>query len=335
MIRKNFVNSEWGVVEEKGKRENEKGPEITRYDLQARRYQPTNSLSVNRCLSSLLFFLFSLFIFLSCQSLSIPEYAVPPNALPLDKEATAYVTAYVKQAFPIIKLIPEEALESSEMAMLMDRTEYFCAAFFPSESKKKLQLVSYGNYPDTRIKMALGANKDWKKNKAGWYSDSEKTSVYVTSKLAFASLWESAPNNPVSSSRIDFPDGFDKAAPLSCWLENPGRKIDDALDKMNIPLKIPVQRIFASFYTEDDLYRVRLKLKFSNAREARTVIGLINMARLFINSEQGSDPSRKMLLDLFFAKVPEQDDIYVNINPPLLNDNGMRLLFNFLFSGLN
>jgi hypothetical protein len=274
-----------------------------------------------------------LYVLLSCKSVPPVQYEVPPQVLPLDEGASVYITAHVKEASPIISLIPLEALESNEVKMLMDRTDYLCAALFPRDSGKTMQIAAYGNYPSARVKMALGVNKNWKKMKSGWYSDMQQMSVYVTAKQAFASAWESAPDNPVSSSIIEFPEGFDNwNAPMSCWINDSGKTISYFLEKSGIPFKLPVENIFAAFYTEDDMFRVSIKLQFANASRARAVIGIINMIRLFADQENGGDDAVLLPLKLLTAEAPVLNGNYVNINPPPLNENNMRLFFNFLFA---
>jgi hypothetical protein len=277
---------------------------------------------------------FFLLVFqLSCKSVPIAQFEVPPQALPLDEGASVYITANVKEASPIINLIPIDILESNEVKMLMDRTDYLCAALFPRDSRKTIQLAAYGNYPSASVKMALGINKNWKKMKAGWYSDAQQMSVYITPKQAFASIWESAPDNPVSSSIIEFPEGFDSwSAPLSCWVNDPEKKISYFMEKINVPFQLPVKKIFAAFYTEDDMFRVNLKLQLANASQARAVIGIINMLRLFANRENGDDDAVRLLLKLLSAEAPVLNGNYVNINPPPVSESNMRLLFNFLFA---
>jgi hypothetical protein len=272
-----------------------------------------------------------LIVLLSCKSVP-PVYEVPPKALPLDEGASVYICAYAKEAAPIISFIPINILENKEVKMLMDKTEYFCAALFPVKSKKIMQISAFGDYPSAGVRMALGANKNWKKMKSDWYSDMKRTSVHITPKLAFASVWESDPENPVSSSLINYPEGLDKDAPLSCWIDDPGKIMSDFTEKLNIPLQFPIEKIFAAFFVEDNSYRVNLKLKFANTSHARALTGIINMARLFAGQDISGDDVTRMLFKLFFSRAPAQNDNYVIIDPPLLNESGMKILFNFLFA---
>jgi hypothetical protein len=256
-------------------------------------------------------------------------------------------------------------MKTKQLQQMLDKTKSAVIAMYRVPSEKNYQLVSWGNYPVFKAKMALGFNKDWKKHRSDtsgdtyWYSAKEGLSVALDQRQAWVlSATGKTPTEPFAAagdglSGIPFPDGFydfSKGAILSCWLNEPGPLINLKLREMGFPIEIPAELVFVSvYYTGEDQYEATLRIQVSSASQARALVTVLSLARAFSslsqsdeygNSPTGTNPATgdadnngnlELLQAVFFANPPVQDGRNLNIKTAVLSSSGVSLLFD-LFS---
>jgi len=244
-----------------------------------------------------------------------------------------YITADAKQAQPIIELLPLDILNNKQVRQMVNRTDFFSAAVFPSDNERGFQVAAYGNYPNTRASMAFTFNRQWKKHKASgnkfWYSsssDGSGVSLLLKSKEAFVTT-ASVPLNPVAAaSGKEPPSGFydfSRQAPLSLWVENPSIIISGIIRETGMPLQFPVRQMFINFYpASGNNCQGLIRLQFENTVHARGMLALINLAGNFIRDS--------ILAKLFFSNPPVINGSYIDINTAVLNYADIQQLFNLL-----
>jgi hypothetical protein len=315
---------------------------------------------------SLLIALCSLFL-LSCQT--TPKASDPiqneTNSIPLDAGAFAYIIADVQNAMPILNKTSLLKMKTKQLQQMLDKTTSAVIAMYRVPSEKQYRLVSWGNYPVSKAKMALGFSKDWKKQRSNtsgatyWYSEKEGLSVALDKRNAWVlSTTGKTPAEPFAAtggdfSGLPFPEGFydfSRGAILSCWLNEPGPLINLKLREMGLPIEIPAELIFVSVHkTGEDQYGANLRIQVSSASQARALMVVLSLAQAFSSLSQsdeyggsptGSSPvagnaanngSLELLQAVFFANPPIQDGRNLNIKTAVLSSSGVSLLFD-LFS---
>jgi hypothetical protein len=259
------------------------------------------------------------------------------SGFPLDGGASVYVFADVRQARPIIELIPIQELRDSQARQMLDRTDFLVAAFFPPESVRFLQLAAWGNYPKFGANIAFTFNKNWKKSrtKAGdtyWYSKTNRLSIMLTSNQAYiaSSALEDVPSSPLAVPPFaQIPEGFSQfkgSSPFACWLNNPADVISKVLNELRIPLNFPVQKLFitlspAGLKNSQDQYEALIRMQFENALQARGVAAMFSLAGIVTPDESDS-----ILPTVFFANPPVVSGNNIDIKSALLSGNGITLL---------
>jgi len=299
-------------------------------------------LRVTPCILRTTPWLILLLLILSCQSApkTVDTFFEDANSLPLEAGALLYIFADVKDARPIIDMLPIKELEDRQTRQMLDRTDSFAAAIFPRESRKRFQIAAFGNYPSSQADFALTVNKDWEKRKSQsggsyWYSQTGRLSLAISSRQAFAaSSWNEEPFDPfTTTSRVEMPEGFaefrkiaagNQGAPVSCWLEKPAPLIQRFLDDAGIPINLPVQQLFFNIYRQaEDQYDALIRLQFENASVARGASRLLSLASAFIGGN-----SRLLIASLFFANPPVLNGNCIDIRSAALNETEILQLLN-------
>jgi hypothetical protein len=262
------------------------------------------------------------------------------TSVPLESGASVYVFADVKEAAPILDILPIDELKDKQTKQLMDRTDFFAAGLFPKESGRRFQLVSWGNYPTSGAGMALGMNKNWAKMKSKtgqyWYSAEDKLSIALESKQAFAASWlDDKSDTPVTQlPGIALPETFTefrKNAPFSLWVNDPGPGINRIFDNREIPFpfQISVQCLFANLFNEEEKdgvkqYRTVIRMQFAEPRQARSIAALFGLARGLLNN------SNWLMAKFFFANPHVQEDRNIDVTSGLLTENDISLLLRMI-----
>jgi hypothetical protein len=258
---------------------------------------------------------------------------------------------------PILNQTSLLKMKTKQLQQMLDKTTSAVIAMYRVPSEQNYRLVSWGNYPVSKAKMALGFSKDWKKQRSNasgltyWYSEKEGLSVALDKRNAWVlSTTGKTPTEPFSatggdSSGLPFPEGFydfSRGAILSCWLDEPGPLINLKLREMGLPIEIPAELIFVSVYrTGEDQYEALLKIQVSSASQARGLVVVLSLARSFLTSDVNSsntpgsnapggspiDSNFEILQAIFFANPPVQDDKSIIIKTSKLSSSEVALLF--------
>jgi hypothetical protein len=310
----------------------------------------TNMVSI-----TYLFFLLALFLLLtfSCKTAPKTVFTMPDEAdsIPLDSGAFGYIFADVQNSKSILQYINLSGMnDDKQFQQMLDSTQFAVIAVYSPQSPRRYQLATWGNYPSSRAKMALGASKGWKKMRSTaskdwyWHNDQQRLSIAINPKQAFVLAVRSSADASVDLSTDPFsaapgvtvPEdfgAFSKDAVFSCWFDNPGPIINQKIQAMGIPFEFPAQRFFISLFPvdekqqEEQRYQTRLKLQFSNEIQARGLATVFNIARNFLSPQANSDDTA-VLASILFANPPVLDGKNLNISTAALSGRELALLFN-------
>jgi len=294
----------------------------------------------------------------ACKSATkAPELAPwESGVVPLDKGASAYVLIDVVNARPILEKISYIPTTDKNVKMMIDKTRSAVLAVFSPSSKetRRYQLVSWGSYPASGSSIAFGTNKDWKKQRsikmAYWHSAKSQMSVAVSPSMAYVlAAMTKDPHDPVPSSEgIKIPDGFGefaRGAVFSCWLSEPRSVFNQKLREMGIPLEIPAEQFFVSMFPAEGqasasrpMYEANIKITVPSAAQARAVVNVISLARVFMPQAPladsaingGAQNSAAALASFLFANPVVQEGSSLLIKLPPLGVNEIALLFSIL-----
>jgi len=280
-------------------------------------------------------------LLLSCQTLpQAPDILSKNDTLPLQSGAAVYLFADAQKVKPLLDILPLEVLNDKQVKNMIDKTNSAMAALFPRDSALQLQLTAWGNYPKSGARMALGSNKSWKKEKSAsgqtfWYSVNDRASIAIASRQIFAAVSSAdKPPDPFASG-AKIPDGFSdffnaqKTSVISCWIENPGPIFQQILHNANLPIRVPVDRLFISLNTaisaQTNQYEAVIRLQFENASQARAVAAALRLAGGFT----ARDPDLAIVM-LFLANPPVQEGRYVDIRTGVMGEDVILQLFSNL-----
>jgi hypothetical protein len=280
---------------------------------------------------SLLIVLCSLLI-INCKT--TPDTVVQNlNFVPLDSGALAYAFINVKQARPILDLLPVKILNDKQTRRMIDKTSFCAAALFPKESTRLFQAAAWGNYPSLRAGVAFSFSKHWKKLKSAggkyWHSSAYDLSLVLNSKQAFAA---STPSYHVAAAPgVKTPEGFSEfgmRSPVSCWIENPAPLIFGILNEIGVPLQIPVRQLFINIYpAPGNQCEAIIRMQFENTAHARGMMALFNLT--------GNFSPDSILTKLLFSNTPVQSGNNVDIKTAVMDERDISLLFQMIFIYLN
>ena len=272
-----------------------------------------------------------LLLLISCQSAPIISESIFDNMeyVPLDKGAFAYVFTNVKEARPILDIVPVQQLKNWQAKMILESTDLAVAGLYPKGDSRHFQVTGWGDYPSLRARVALFFNTSWKKQRSAtgtyWYSAFQKISVVINPKQVFAIAWQESYDNPVPASPgIKMPEGFAgfmKGAPLSCWMESPSLLLNQILSNEGIPINLPAEQLFLNLYPRNgNQYEVLLRLKFENATQARTIAAVLALASTLSANRQS------VLASIFFANPPSLYGQNIELRTALLSEKEITLL---------
>ena len=306
-----------------------------------------NEIMKRRC--SLFAVFCSLFIVYSCQTApSAPEAPLGDSGfIPLEPGGYVYMIAD-QDASPIIRHLGFWG-DDRQIQQMVDLTQFAVAAVYrqpageAGSSVNRYRLAAWGDYPVSRAKMALGASKDWKKQRSAvsgdqyWHSAEAGISVAITPGRALVST--AAGNQDSSADPFSalpgtaIPEGFNvfrREAVFSCWLDNPALVINQRLEEMGIPIELPAERLFIGLCPADEeRYQARLRMQFSSAAQAKALATIFTFARNFLPSaDSGNVPPLALIL---FANPPVPDGNNLDITSAPLSAGEISLLFR-LFS---
>jgi hypothetical protein len=292
----------------------------------------------SRFLSYIIYFLAAV-IFFSCKTTPPVNFdAVISDTVPLDNGASVYVFADAKQSRSIIELLPFEEINARQTKQMLDRTDFIAAALFPKESGRRFQVVAWGNYPASMIKMAFSSNRNWtqrnmERGGTYWHSAADKLSIAMNSKNAFmVSSTANIPVEPiVTLPGVLIPEGFNEfreGSPFSFWLNNPAPMINSMLTSAGAPIQLPVQQLFVNLLPvksntpEAIQYEALIRFQFETAAQARGMASILYFSG-FLPSR--SNPA-SVLISRLFANVPRQNGRDLEIKTAYLSQEDIALL---------
>ena len=293
--------------------------------------------------------LFSLvFIFLvSCAS-------SPKISLPADENAIAllpvgarvYLWADTVRARPLLDILSFQGVSGKNAAQVLDYTKSAALAFFSNDKagekdgNRQFFIAALGNYPRFKASLSLAFSKSWKKQKSSaggnyWYSQANNIALSMGDNLALVSNTDPL----VAFSTASAPEGFaafNRGFTLAGWMNESAGSINAFLASMGIPLQIPAEDFFFGARKEDeDLWNLIFKIRTPSAIQARSLLTLFSVARLFVmraantQGEVTGEPlSPQQAAALLFANLPELEDAYLTLRIDSLDANKIALLFN-------
>jgi hypothetical protein len=280
-------------------------------------------------------FLFLALAFASCAS--SPKAANPnedgsPDYSFLPLGAQVYLWADVKQGRPLLDKLSFQGMDGRDARDVLDRTGATVAAFYPEQAAQRFFLAGWGSYPSTRAGISMALSRDWKKAKSEtgkkfWFSKGWGLGVAVGSKLALAS-----DKDPFAPGGAASPEGFEefrKACVLAGWMPNPEEALNRFLQAMEIPIKIPAEEFFFGAVRAggDERWELVARVRAPAPSQARALVTLFTMARMFIGNATGGE-GLTGALPLLFANIPVQDGTDLSLRSGIMETKEIALLFN-------
>jgi len=292
--------------------------------------------------------LFSLVFILLVSCASSPKISSPAdgNALFLLPEgARVYLWADTVRARPLLDVLSFQGVSGKNAAQVLDNTKSAVAAFF-SDSKagdvtenRQFYIAALGNYPRFKANLSFTFSKRWKKQKSStgsnyWYSQADKIALALGDNLALVSNTDPLAVFPAVAAPEGFAE-FNRGFALAGWMNNSAEYINVFLASMGIPLQIPAEGFFFGAGKEDeDLWDLIFKIKTPSAAQARSLLMLFSVARLFVfravDAQRGLDDETltpQKAAALLFANAPELDAEYLTLRVESLEADKIALLF--------
>jgi len=289
---------------------------------------------------------FFLLITLSCAS--APKISPPAdeNALALlPAGARVYLWADTVRARPLLDVLSFQGVSGKNVAQVLDYTKSAAVAVFSDDKKgeknnnRQFFIAALGNYPRSKANLSFTFSKSWKNQKSSaggnyWYSQADNIALVMGDNLALVSN-----TDPLAAfSATATPEGFaafNRGFALAGWMNDSADSINVFLASMGIPLQIPSEDFFFGARKEDgDLWDLNFKIRTPSATQARSILTLFSIARLFVlraaNAQGDVDDepfTPQQAAALFFANAPELDEAYLTLRIDSLDVNKIALLF--------
>ncbi|MDR1100089.1 MAG: hypothetical protein LBL28_06365 [Treponema sp.] len=265
--------------------------------------------------------------------------------LPLEPGASAYLLVDVPGVRPVIDQIGIPGMSGIQAKEILDRTWSAAAAFFPEGNERRFQAAAWGKYPEFGGRLALAAGKDWKRERSktgGTYYHSAKDglSVALNASQAFASgAGPGSAGDPFAAAPgTEAPEGFAefrRGAVLALWLTDPAPPANRFFAALGIPLQLPAEQLFVSLLPHvpegegtggGAEYEALIRIQTPAAGQARALLALINMARVYA-PETGEADGPAALAAALFANPPVQDGRNLNLRTAAMDPAEIALLF--------
>ena len=288
---------------------------------------------------------FLIFFFLSCQS--VPKTPDPfinqVSSIPLESGAYAYALIDVDGSRPVLDLLPMQGIDKKQVRLILDRTDSMAVALYSPDSERRFQIAAWGSVAPSQGRLIFGASKDWKKEKCPlrhtyWNSKTGNISVAIGMRQAYAAQSAgSAPPVPCThSSGTELPEGFSnfsRGSVMSCWIENPGAAVNKIFSELNVPVTLPAEYLYLCLFPAADteaansggLYEMSVRIQTPGATQARSLVRIISLARLF-SGGFSSAGILQPVLEFFFSADPVQDDKYIIIKTTPVSSRDIALL---------
>jgi len=285
-------------------------------------------------------------LLVSCASSPKISSPADENVLAMLPEgARVYLWADTVRARPLLNVLSFQGVSGKNAAQVLDNTKSAAVAFFSdgkggdTTSNRQFFIAAMGKYPQFSASLSFTFSKKWKKQKSStggnyWYSKADNIALALGNNLALVSNTDPL----VAFSAVAAPEGFaefNRGFALAGWMNNSAEYINVFLASMGIPLQIPAEGFFFGAIKEDeDLWDLIFKIKTPSAAQARSLLRLFSVARLFVfraadaqGRFDGEPMGPQQAAALLFANVPELDAEYLILRVDSLEADKIALLF--------
>ncbi|MDR1374057.1 MAG: hypothetical protein LBJ24_03700 [Treponema sp.] len=273
--------------------------------------------------------------FLSCASgpKAQPPYVASEDAFaPIAPGGLIYFSIDdVSRARSLLEKIFPADLAPARNREALDRTESVAAALYPEESGRRFLAAARGRYPSSRAGFSFAFSRDWKKIRSGagsyWRSERHKLSMALTGDRAYIS--DGPPLIPAPGTKS--PEGLEELrrdAVLAGWVDDAAVPINRFIQSLAMPLQVPAERLLFGVYTAGDKkYDVLLNIATPSTSQARALVSLFSMVRLFLANSDIEPGGSAALAFVFFANNPVQEGTNLIVRTGTMDEDGIALLF--------
>ncbi|MDR1029418.1 MAG: hypothetical protein LBL76_00940, partial [Treponema sp.] len=233
--------------------------------------------------------------------------------------ALVYLYVDTVKARPILNAVSLERFggNPTTMAAVLDKTATAAVAFYPKGGPRRFLVEARGRYPRFQASLSFTFNAGWKKQRAAtgasyWYAPQTGISIFLDADHAFVSDGDPLP--APDGSVLSVPETFAlfaQDAVLAGWLTEGATPLNQFLQSLEIPLQIPAGQVLFSLQQSQGYYEGLIRLETPSVSQARALVSLFSMARLFMGplvpGDINSLTDPQALGGLFFAHPPEQD----------------------------
>jgi len=274
--------------------------------------------------------------------------------------ARAYLWTDTVKARPLLDVLSFEGNTGKDAGKILDSTDTAAVALLGKGQDRRFFLVTLGNYPRARASISLAFSSAWKKLKglggnSYWYSKKYNIALALGSNLVLVSdadPWAEFSGGTVPDTFTEFRE----ATVLAGWMPNPSVPLNGFLDSLGIPIQIPAEEFFfgvakppadkaagneaagqGNTSAASGQWEFILRIKTHSASQARSLLALFSMARLFMQRGMaggGEDKAGISAMNpqeaaaLIFANTPKQDGEYLTLRTAPMSGDRIALLFN-------
>ncbi|MDR2021615.1 MAG: hypothetical protein LBQ14_12710 [Treponema sp.] len=272
--------------------------------------------------------------FLSCASgpKAQAPYIEEDEFAPLAPGGLIYLSIDVPRARPLLEKISLGGLASIQNREALDRTESAAAALYPEGSGRRFLAAARGRYPGSRAGASFAFSRDWKRVRSGagfyWRSEKNKLSIAMTNDRVYIS--DGPPLIPAPGTKS--PGGLEELrrdAVMAGWIDDAATPINLFIQSLALPLQVPAERLLFGIYAaEDEKYSAVLNIATPSASQARALVSIFSMARLFLVNSDIEPGGPAALAFIFFANNPVQEGTNLIIRTGTMDGDGIALLLN-------
>jgi hypothetical protein len=252
--------------------------------------------------------------------------------------ALAYVSVDVKRARPILERVALGGFSGQQAAEILDKTDSAVAAVYPPGFPRSFLVAAQGAYPGFRAGLSFALSPSWKRVRspegAYWRSSLQGLSVALDKRRAFVS--DGDPLIPPPGPEAPEPYGaLRRGALLAGWSDYGGASLNQFLASLEIPLRLPADRIVFAVYDfpaggEPGLYQALLRIETPSVSQAKGLAAIFSLARIFLADLPPEAAGPLALAAALFANPPVQDGPALIARPGPLDAPGIALLFTML-----
>ena len=251
-----------------------------------------------------------------------------------------YVWANINEARPILEAISFDGMSLEDAGGVLDRTRTAVGVFNGEESAERFFLTLRGEYPTFQAGFSMTFSRGWKKQKSKtgnsyWFSPQNGIGLALGPALALVSGGDPFVLIPPAGMAIKSPDGFDdfrEATVMAGWIPEPEEPVNKFLNSLAIPIQVPAEDFFFCIVPAgDDQWELEFRIRTSSANQARALLTLFTLARMFIVNSPISGQSEEnqiaQFLPVLFANLPRREEAVLSLRTPVLDTRELSLLF--------